>query len=350
MITGDVRHHELDPLRDGRWADFVHRCDAASVFHTTAWVASLERTYGHQPLVITSSAPDEPLRDGLLCCRVTSWLTGCRLVSLPFSDHCDPLGATPQSRASLLAAAQRLAADEGRTAEIRPATRIDAPDGYRRSAQYAWHVVDLRPSIDEIRARVHRNHVARAARRAERRGVRIDVGRGGEFLDAFVGLHKMTRERHGMPTQPRRWFDNLADTFGDRLRIHLARIDDAPVAALLSLVHKNTATYKYGGSDIRHKRHGATPALFWRLLHDAKAAGLDDLDLGRSDLDASGLIAFKNHLGARREQVAYYRSASRGLSPAWAPSLAPLAIRAASTLVPKAVRVRAGGALYKHFA
>ena len=37
------------------------------------------------------SPPDEPLENGFLFCRVESWLTGRRLVSLPFSDHCEPL-------------------------------------------------------------------------------------------------------------------------------------------------------------------------------------------------------------------------------------------------------------------
>jgi hypothetical protein len=31
------------------------------------------------------------LRDAIVFCRVKSWLTGCRIVSLPFSDHCQPL-------------------------------------------------------------------------------------------------------------------------------------------------------------------------------------------------------------------------------------------------------------------
>ncbi len=28
-------------------------------------------------------------------CRVSSWITGTRLVSLPFSDHCEPLLGKP---------------------------------------------------------------------------------------------------------------------------------------------------------------------------------------------------------------------------------------------------------------
>ncbi len=41
--------------------------------------------------VLTTCAPDAPLTDGVVFCEVDSWLTGRRLVSLPFSDHCEPL-------------------------------------------------------------------------------------------------------------------------------------------------------------------------------------------------------------------------------------------------------------------
>jgi hypothetical protein len=35
-----------------------------------------------------------------------------------------------------------------------------------------------------------------------------------------------------------------------------------------------------------------------------------ELDLGRSDVDQPGLIAFKDHLGATRSALTYYRSSA----------------------------------------
>ena len=40
---------------------------------------------------MTSAQPGERLEDGAVFCRVVSWITGTRLVSLPFADHCEPL-------------------------------------------------------------------------------------------------------------------------------------------------------------------------------------------------------------------------------------------------------------------
>ena len=53
------------------------------------------------------------------------------------------------------------------------------------------------------------------------------------------------------------------------------------------------------------------PFLFWRVIQDARAQGFVELDLGRSDLDQPGLAAFKDHLGATRSTLTYYRYPAR---------------------------------------
>src|SRR5262249_56289501 len=81
----------LDPLRDPRWPELVGRDPNASVFHTPGWLRALQRVYRYEPMAFTTSPPTAELTNGLLFCGVHSWLTGRRLVSVPFSDHCEPL-------------------------------------------------------------------------------------------------------------------------------------------------------------------------------------------------------------------------------------------------------------------
>ena len=99
--TGTV--HRLNPLEDGRWDRFVQKHPRSSVFHTSAWLEALRRSYGYHPVVIATSAPGQELEDGMVFCRVDSWLTGRRLVSLPFSDHCEPLVDDPATLQAMLA-------------------------------------------------------------------------------------------------------------------------------------------------------------------------------------------------------------------------------------------------------
>src|SRR5271154_2890210 len=86
-INDDPRAvYEVQPLTDRRWDEFLERHPRASVFHTTGWLKALRQTYGYEPIAYTTSPPGSDLRNAMIFCRVQSWLTGPRLVSLPFSD------------------------------------------------------------------------------------------------------------------------------------------------------------------------------------------------------------------------------------------------------------------------
>jgi lipid II:glycine glycyltransferase (peptidoglycan interpeptide bridge formation enzyme) len=57
---------------------------------------------------------------------------------------------------------------------------------------------------------------------------------------------------------------------------------------------------KYGGSDARFHNLGGIQMLLWQAIKEAKEAGVEELDLGRSDLNNQGLITFKNRWSATR--------------------------------------------------
>ena len=346
---GAVELRQIDPLQDPRWPELVDRSDASSVFHRREWLLALQRTYGYEPVAFTASPEGCPLREGLLFCRVNSWITGKRLVSLPFSDHCEPLVDDPETLAGMLEAVKSLVGPEGKYIELRPIETRSLPVGFRSTDRFYWHTVDLCPGLDEIFARFHKSHTQRAIRKADRVGVAIEDERSIAALKAFYVLHTMTRHRHGIPVQPFRWFTNLMESFGDRLRVYTARLDGRPVAAILTLAHKTTLVYKYGCSDARYNSSGATSALFWRAIRDAKSAAFSELDLGRSDLEDEGLQSFKDHLGATRKMLSYYRYRSESVS-GWSTRLTPLMLRTAQTLVPRVIQARAGSSFYKHFA
>ena len=83
--------YKIDPLSDPRWPEFLQRHPDAAIFHTPEWIEALRRTYGYEPVVYTTSSPGSDLTNGIPFCRINSWLTGRRLVSLPFSDHCQQM-------------------------------------------------------------------------------------------------------------------------------------------------------------------------------------------------------------------------------------------------------------------
>jgi CelD/BcsL family acetyltransferase involved in cellulose biosynthesis len=338
---------EIDPLVDRRWVELVDRHACASVFHSTEWLGTLRRTYGYEPMVLTDAAPDEPLRNGLVFCRVASWMTGRRLVSLPFSDHCEPLTESQGILVSMLESLKRRT-DAGRYIELRPVTPLPSNDGFNASAEYYLHSIDLRPDLGTIFARFHRSQTQRAIRAAERAGTAVECGRSMRMLEEFYALHALTRRRQGVPIQPFAWFQNLVNCLGDRLEILMARREGRPVAALITIAHRRTLVYKYGCSERSQASRGAMPLLFWTAIQRAKAKGFQDFDLGRSDLENVGLQAFKDHLGGNRATLTYYRSDRVPVRHRRALSNVGFA-RRAYALVPNVIRVGLSKVLYRHF-
>lgn len=127
--TTDV--YELDPVRDPRWARFVARHPQASVFHSPKWLGALQSAYGYQPVAVSTDDSESELTNGLVYCAVSSWLTGGRLVSLPFSDHCEPLVESASDLEKILLFLERQV-DEGKWKHIELRPMSLAPNGNTR--------------------------------------------------------------------------------------------------------------------------------------------------------------------------------------------------------------------------
>jgi len=305
--------YEIDPLADPRWSALVESHPRSSIFHTRVWLEALRRTYKYRPRAFTTSAPGAVLSNGIVFCQVDSWLTGSRLVSLPFSDHCDPLLEYPHELEILLSGVVEKTADKFGYAEIRPRSiHLERQLHFKAWRQYQLHVLDLRPSLEKVYSQLHKDGVQRKIRRADREHVVVDQGRSESILQEFYGLILLTHRRHAVPPQPLAWFRNVIECCGSRGTIYVARVKNRPIATIFTLRHKNSVVYKYGGSDNRFHNMGAMPRLFWQVIQEAKSDQLLELDLGRSDQNNEGLMRFKTHLGAARSSLEYWRSPAFG--------------------------------------
>ena len=304
-----VPSHEIDPLTDARWRVFLAGHPRASVFHTPEWLEAVRRTYGYRPAVLTTSGADEDLANGLVFCRVQSWLTGRRLVSVPFSDHCDPLVTSPEDVPVLLQGLEERARTEGcKYAELRPVSPLpEIHPCWRADECYYHHFLDLRAGAEALLHQFDRDCIQRRIRHASRSGITVMEGRGLERLKEFYTLVLKTRRRQGLPPQPMRWYRNLVDCLGDSVTIRCAYNGDQPIAAILTLRYKNSLYYKYSASIAQFHRFGAVPYLLWRAIQGAISQGLEQLDLGRSDYDAVGLVAFKRRWNAKSLLTSYLR-------------------------------------------
>jgi len=296
--------HLLNPLLDKRWADFVAYHPRASVFHEPGWLEALARTYGYQPYVLSNIGVDEKLVNGVPLCRV-----GAHLVSLPFSDHCDLLVSGSQEMGDILDGL-RAEVDRRRFRyiELRPLSDIDLTIwGMKTSQRYWFHELDLTPTLELLFRRLHKNSFQRKIRRVERERLTYEVGASTQLVEEFYRLLLLTRRRHRLIPQPRLWFSNLVECMESQVQIRLVRKNSVPIAAVLTIRHRDTLVYKYGCSDAKFHRLGGMPYLYWKMIEEGKAEGIARIDFGRSDRDNLGLINFKDRLGAARRLITYCR-------------------------------------------
>jgi hypothetical protein len=339
----------LNPLEDDRWPELITRHPSASVFHTRGWLAALKASYGYEPIAFTTADPAQPLSNALVFCTVCSWLTGNRLVSLPFSDHCEPLVENEAQFIRLCTAADSYRGERGwKYVEMRSGNpTFDFNSRFSRATAYHSHRLDLRPSLDEIRKRFHRDCIERKIKRAERESLGYEAGRSTLLVQQFYSLLKITRFRQQLPPQPFEWFEHLMANMGKDVCIRIAFKERRPIAGILTLDHRKTMVYKYGGADVRFNSSGATPMLFWRAIIEARAAGMEELDLGRSDLDNPGLITFKERWSAVRSTLTTWRAPANVASLSSEHRKIRLAKEICSRL-PEPVLRLAGRLLYRH--
>lgn len=299
--------YSFDPTRDGRWRRFIDRREDSSVFHSIGWLEALRRTYGYEPIVYTSSPPEAELEDGLLFCRINTWLSRPRLVSVPFSDHAALLMDQEVLRSVLAHVLDGPENGSCRYLEVRPTAQLAKYTArLGQSTVFYWHRLDLSRPLEVIHHSFHADCVRRKIRRSERDGVAYSEGRSAELVEQFYHQLLLAHRRHGIPPQPMAWFRTLCECLGESVKIRIASFKGVPIAGIMTLTYKKAMVFKYGGSDARHHRLGGMALLLWRAIQDAKDRGLQELDLGRSDRDNSGLIHYKEHWGAHRSELVYW--------------------------------------------
>ena len=170
------------------------------------------------------------------------------------------------------------------------------------------HVLALDRNHAEVYAGFHRSQVQRNIRRAEREGLTVRrATRPQDLVDTFYRLHLRTRQRQGVPVQPRRFFRLLWDnTISTGLgSVLIVEASAQPIAAAVFLAWNGTVIYKFGASDAAFWSLRPNHLLFWHAIRVACEQGYRWFDFGRTDVGQAGLRDFKLSWGATEEPLVY---------------------------------------------
>lgn len=293
----------VDPGEEPSWNETLGRLDGATFFHTASWCRVLKDAYGFRPAYAVAEG-ETGVRGVLPLMEVENWPRGRRGIALPFSDECDALTVEDSARELLgEAAVARGRAGNWKYLECRGASIFPRA---LPSLSYYRHRLLLETDEDSMFGRFEPS-VQRAIRRAEKAGLKVEVETSLESLRTFYALHCRTRQRHGVPPQPFRFFEALHRHVvrRDEGFVVTARIGSKAVASAMIGCSRSKAVYKFGASDDRLQNLRGNNLVLWAGIQHLIRHGFTELHLGRTSLDNEGLRRFKLGWGASESRIEY---------------------------------------------
>jgi hypothetical protein len=240
--------------------------------------------------------------------EIDSFLTGKRGVSLPFSDYCMPLVSDPDQVRELTQAVSEFGAINGwRYFESRGEKACSTDT--KPSATYLVHTLDLTKSVPDDIWRSFRGSTRRNIRKSLEKGVSVKILRTESSVMEFCRLNQMTRKRHGIPPQPRKFFEAVYDCIIAQRQgfVILALYKGRAIGAAMFFHFGRRGIYKFGASDTRFYNLRPNNLIMWEAIRWFVANGYEDLSFGRTDPNNSGLRQFKMGWGVAEDVVDYHR-------------------------------------------
>jgi hypothetical protein len=279
---------------------------AGSFFHTTVWAKVLVDSYGYRPVYFAVIENGE-LRALLPVMEIDSILTGKRGVSLPFSDYADPFWANEDQYRALAGEAVRHGRESGwKTLEIRGGAspwEDESP-----SFGFLGHRLDLARSEKEIYAGF-RTNMKRNISRSQKEGVKLERSNSPEAMEEYFKLHCITRQGHGIPPQPLKFFRKITEHVLQRDMgfIILSKYREKIVAGAVYFHHGKKAIYKYGASNREGKDSRANNLVMWEAIRWYRDNGYRDFCFGRTEPENEGLKEYKSGYGSTEYTLPYYK-------------------------------------------
>ncbi len=171
---------EIDPLVDERWDSFVENHPFGWICHHSEWKKVLERSFRHLVAHYFVILRGGKIQAGLPVFEVRSWLTGNRLVSIPFATIFDPLISSDEDLAALISAVIELSRERNiDKIEIRTlkSSSFFSKTALGAAECYKHHYLPLDRPPEELLKTFHRSCVRQRITRAMKSGIEVMEGK-----------------------------------------------------------------------------------------------------------------------------------------------------------------------------
>lgn len=329
--------------KDGTaWDAFVRGQPGWSHTHLFGWRKVIERVFNHECSYLGAWDDENTLIGVLPLVHVHSLVFGRFLVSMPFLNYGGPVGQE-QSIGPLVDEGVALAQSSGASLlelRSRHALPISLSASHRKitvtlalpsTAQALWKQLDAK-----VRSQV---------RRPQKDGVELRFG--PDEAEPFFRVFARHMRDLGTPTQPRRFFEAIAETFSDDVWFACAYYRGQAIAGGCALRSGRELEITWASALAEFKALSANMLLYWGMMERAIGAGISSFNFGRCTPNG-GTHRFKRQWGGVDEPLSWY-GWSRGElaatpSPndsayAWGPRLwKRLPVSVATAIGPRIVR------------
>lgn len=343
------------PCEDPKWDSYITSHPMGSLYHHSLWEKVLEETYGYEPFYLASLEQEEGIQGVLPLFLVKSSFTGNRLVSLPFSNVCGPLGNSPSIVYDLVKAAKTLAVDhQCKYLELRTQgdlNGIEELSFHRTNSFYNSHV-NLTKDPKTVWSNFRDRNLRTEIRKALRMGVEVQMYSGGEHLKEFYTLLTKTRRKHGVPPQPFSFFTNLWRIFHSEnsIRLLLASYQGKIIVGLILLIFRNTVIAAYIGSEDHYLPLRPHQLIYWKAMEWGCNSGFQSFDFLRTAKENEGLLYFKQRWGSQEKEIPYFSfPRPRGITSLHEKNLPYRVTTALWRRMPTFLIPWCGKVLYRHF-
>jgi CelD/BcsL family acetyltransferase involved in cellulose biosynthesis len=296
-----------------RWDAFVAGHPFGFVYHLSRWCRVLESSFSHikgRFLGLVNEHSGEVMA-GLPVYEVRSWLTGNRLVSIPFSSFCDPLISSPDHMPALMSRLLELfRAAKASSISLRtlhsPSFISDREFAVSRFFQHHYLPLDREP--EKLLKLFNVSNVRRRIARAEKSHLELRRGASESDVRAFYQLFVKSRRRQRLPPIPYRFFRSLWTQFGSSGELELTFALHGPdtVAGMIMLKYKHVATVEFIADDKTHRDLSPNHFLYWEAIKKAWLEGYRVFSFGRTSPHNKTLLTFKSRWGTKVSDLPEY--------------------------------------------
>ena len=317
LSSPGYRIAEIDPLADRRWDQFVENHPFGWICHHSGWKKVLERSFRHIEAHYFVLLHNGKIRAGLPVFEVRSWLTGNRLVSIPFATISDPLISSVDDLEPLLSAVTELALERN-IDKIEIRTLNSSPFFSKTdlgvAGSYKHHYLPLDRPAEELMNTFHRTCVRQRIARSIKSGLEVVEGKTESDLRDFYRLHVLSRKRLALPPQPYIFMESLFNIFypQGRATLLLGKKDGKAIAALLLLKFNGRVSAEFAVYDETYLNVSPIHRLFWEAIKSSSEEGYKVFDFGRTSTLNEKLMEFKGRWGTKAADMPLYFFPSPG--------------------------------------